>query len=190
MADAMTLAARGPLDGRAAPAIDGFALAKTPDCARVVLRAAPTDAQSIDVAFGAAPSPRPMRAAERDARAALWLGPDEWLLLAPGETAESLARQLEIALAETPHSLVDVSHRQIGLDVGGPLAARALNAGCPLDLSVRAFPVGMATRTLLGKCEIVLWRRGPERFHAEVWRSFADYAWDFLVEAARRAPRE
>ena len=189
MADAIKLAARGPLDGRTTPSIDGFALAPAPDCARFVLRAAPTDAQSVAVAFGAAPSPEPMRAVEGGARAALWLGPDEWLLLAPGEDADALASSLEANLAGVAHSLVDVSHRQIGLDVGGALAARALNAGCPLDLSERAFPAGMVTRTLLGKCEIVLWRRGPQRFHAEVWRSFADYAWDFLGEAARRAPK-
>ena len=65
---------------------------------------------------------------------------------------------------------------------------RALSAGCPLDLSDGAFPVGMATRTMLAKCEIVLWRRDPQRYHVEIWRSFADYAANFLAEAARRAP--
>ena len=189
MADPMTLAARGPLDGRAAPAIAGFTLALAPDGARFILRAAPTDAQNVAAAFGAGPSPEQMRAVEGGARAALWLGPDEWLLLAPGEEADALASLLEANLAGVAHSLVDVTHREIALEIEGARAARGLNAGCPLDLAERAFPVGMVTRTLLGKCEIVLWRRGPQRFHVEVWRSFADYAWDFLVEAARRAPK-
>ena len=189
MAEAVALAALGPLDGRIAPMLEGFALAPAPDAARLILRAAPDDALRIAAAFGAAPSLEPMQVAQAGSRAALWLGPDEWLLLAVEEPAEPLIAPLEAALSHVPYSLVDVSHRQIGLEVSGARAALALNAGCPLDLSEREFPVGMATRTLLGKCEIVLWRRGPARFHLEVWRSFADYGWDFLVEAARRAPK-
>lgn len=52
-------------------------------------------------------------------------------------------------------------------------------------MDVSAFPVGMCTRTLLGKAEIVLWRTAPEVFRIEVWRSFAAYLSAFLEEAAR-----
>jgi sarcosine oxidase, subunit gamma len=45
--------------------------------------------------------------------------------------------------------------------------------------------VGMATRTLLGKAEIVLWRQAVDRFQIDVWRSFAPYVREFLSEAAR-----
>jgi sarcosine oxidase subunit gamma len=55
-----------------------------------------------------------------------------------------------------------------------------LNAGCPLDLDERAFPVGMATRTLFMKADIVLWRVAEQKFHIEVWRSFAPYVWSLL----------
>jgi sarcosine oxidase subunit gamma len=41
----------------------------------------------------------------------------------------------------------------------------------------------MCTRTVLGKCDIVLWRRAVDAFRIEVWRSFADYASRFLAEA-------
>ncbi|MEP4423029.1 MAG: sarcosine oxidase subunit gamma, partial [Nitratireductor sp.] len=41
------------------------------------------------------------------------------------------------------------------------------------------------SRTVLGKVEIVLWRIGEQTFHVEVWRSFAEYAYAFLAEAAR-----
>jgi sarcosine oxidase subunit gamma len=116
-------------------------------------------------------------------RAALWLGPDEQLLLAPVTDGETINRLLRDALAALPHSLVDVSHRQIALEVSGPVAHTILNAGCPLDLHLVSFPVGMCTRTVLGKCDIVLWRTGAETFHVELWRSFAEYASRFLAEA-------
>ena len=93
-----------------------------------------------------------------------------------------------MVLEGTAHSLVDVSHRQIGLVASGPAAARVLNAGCPLDLGLNAFPVGFATRTLFDKAEIVLWRRAETTFHIEVWRSFAPYLAASLAEAARGAP--
>ncbi len=131
----------------------------------------------MSTAFGVALPQESCRAAEAGSRAALWLGPDEWLLLAEDGDAP--------ALGDTPHSLVDISHRQIGLSLSGPRAVELLAAGCPLDLDHRAFPIGMCTRTLLAKAEIVLWRRDPDLFRLELGRSFAAYAWDFLTEAAR-----
>ena len=109
-------------------------------------------------------------------------------MIAEGADSAPLGEMLESVLDGTAHSLVDVSHRQIGLIASGPAAARVLNAGCPLDLDPRAFPVGMATRTLYDKAEIVLWRRGESAFHVEVWRSFAPYSWALSPRplAARR----
>jgi sarcosine oxidase subunit gamma len=115
--------------------------------------------------------------------AALWLGPDEQLLL--GVEGTNIAATLAPALRDLPHSLVDVSHRQTALEVSGPHATTLLNTGCPLDLDLTAFPVGMCTRTVLAKAEIVLWRTGENVFHIEVWRSFAAYVSAFLAEAAR-----
>jgi sarcosine oxidase subunit gamma len=123
------------------------------------------------------------RSASVGDRAALWLGPDEQLLLACVADGPVIARQLGKALGALPHCLVDVSHRQIALEVSGLQAQNVLNAGCPLDLHPESFPVGACTRTVLGKCDIVLWRKGAAAFHVEVWRSFADYASRFLAEA-------
>ncbi|MDR3372596.1 MAG: sarcosine oxidase subunit gamma family protein, partial [Ancalomicrobiaceae bacterium] len=55
----------------------------------------------------------------------------------------------------------------------------------PLDLDVSAFPVGMSTRTVLAKVEIVLWRKAASTFHLECGRSFAPYVHGFVAEAAR-----
>lgn len=93
-------------------------------------------------------------------------------------------RALSAEFGEIPHSLVDISHRQTGIAVSGT-AAGMLNAGCPLDLDLAAFPAGMCTRTLFMKAEIVLWRTDAERFHLEVWRSFAPYVWEMLTVVGR-----
>lgn len=130
------------------------------------------------------------RASAEGSRAALWLGPDEYLLLdlAGGrdpETHAATRRRLEEALQGAPHSLVDVGHRQFAVEIAGPHATSMLSAACPLDLDARFFPIGMCTRTVLAKAEVVLWRTQQNVFHIEAWRSFAAYLAELFAEIAR-----
>jgi sarcosine oxidase, subunit gamma len=156
-----------------------------PPAARWILRGG-ADARAAAAAALQLPIPdEACRAAAAGGRAALWLGPDEWLLIAPAADADAAGAALGAALAAVAHSLVDVSHRQVALELTTPQAALLIAAGCPLDLEPAAFPVGMCTRTMLGKAEIVLWRTGPDEFRIEVWRSFAPYVSAFLGEAVR-----
>jgi sarcosine oxidase subunit gamma len=165
------------------PLIPSESVQLLPPAARFVLRGAPAVMAAAGAALGLQFSAIACRSVSAGVRTALWLGPDEQLLLAPVADGQVIARQLGEALNALPHSLVDVSHRQIALEVSGPQAQNVLNAGCPLDLHLESFPVGACTRTVLGKCDIVLWRRGATTFQVEVWRSFAEYASRFLAEA-------
>jgi sarcosine oxidase subunit gamma len=187
MADA-ALAARSPLEGLALPAGSRFNLSEAPPAARFILRGGEAVRVACGMAFGVDPPSRLGPAGESEGRAALGLGPDEWLLIADGSNAADIGATLDSVLEGTAHSLVDISHRQIGVIASGPAAARVLNAGCPLDLDPHAFPVGFATRTLFDKIEVVLWRRAETTFHVEVWRSFAPHLAGLLTEAARGAP--
>ncbi|HWK48180.1 MAG TPA: sarcosine oxidase subunit gamma family protein [Stellaceae bacterium] len=181
MADA-TMMRSGAFD-RFAEASATASIRALPPAARFVFRGRPAAIETAGIAFGVALPGEACRAATAGDRSALWLGPDEWLLLGPDGSAPAISQSLAKPLAALPHSLVDVSHRQTALEVSGSGAATLLNAGCPLDLDIKTFPVGMCTRTVLGKAEIVLWRVAPTRFHVEVWRSFGAYVWRFLEEA-------
>jgi sarcosine oxidase subunit gamma len=152
--------------------------------ARFILRGAPDVMAACAAAFGVMPSSTACRAVVQGDRAALWLGPDEQLLIAPAKEADSLGAALERALAALPHSLVDVSHRQAALNIRGEQAGAILAGYCPLDLDLRAFPVGMCTRTVYSKAEIVLWRTEPRVFRVEVWRSFTDYVVNLMTAVA------
>jgi sarcosine oxidase subunit gamma len=103
------------------------------------------------------------------------LGPDEWLLRAQAGTMIALGEGLPIAIT-------DVSDRAICIIVEGPKAAEVIMSGCPLDLD--HFAVGRATRTVYETVEIILIREAPDRFHVEVWRSFAGWLWTALTTAA------
>lgn len=164
---------------------DGVSFSAAPAIARFSYRGSEGIA-AAGVAFGVALPTQPCTAAIAGDHAALWLGPDEWLLLAPVSETVAVRQAFARDLALVPHALVDISHRQTGLRLDGPGVARLLNAGVPLDLSLGAFPVGMVTRTIFEKAEIVLWRTGPEAFRIEVWRSFAPYLVALLDAALER----
>ena len=156
-----------------------------PPGSRLILQCDAAARGAAALVWGVPFSEEPCRAQIRAERATLWLGPDEHLLWqASREIAPPIA-DLEQALVTHPHSLVDVSHRQVALEVFGPHAEAILAGACPLDLSASEFPVQMCTRTVLAKAEIVLWRTGPEAFHLEVWRSFQSYAQALLSEIGR-----
>lgn len=150
---------------------------------RLSLRAPAESLAALGKALGLTLPTRPKTSAQAGARAALWLGPDEWLVLDTDET------DLTVACASVAafHSAVDVSHRNVGIVVAGAGAEATLAAGCPQDLSLGVFPVGAASRTVLGKIEVVIWRTAETEFRVECWRSFSDYAFTFLAEAARDA---
>ena len=150
-------------------------LATLPPMARFSLRGAPEALAAGCAGFGTA-APGKLSAVTQGERAALWLGPDEVLLLAP-EGAEAPT------VPALPHALVDIGARQVGLALTGQGGEAALAAGCPLDLA--RFEVGGCTRTVLGKAPVVLWRTALSTWHVEVWRSFAAYAQALLRQAAR-----
>jgi sarcosine oxidase subunit gamma len=160
------------------------ALESLPSAARYILRGGNPVRVAAEAAAGVGIPAQACRAITQGERAALWLGPDEWLLIAPDAEGAALAGSLESALTRFPHSLVDVSHRQAGCTLRGSQAATLLSAGCPLDLDERAFPIGMCTRTVLAKAEVVLWRTAAQAFRLEVARSFVPYVSQFLAEAA------
>ncbi|HKD55387.1 MAG TPA: sarcosine oxidase subunit gamma family protein [Steroidobacteraceae bacterium] len=156
-----------------------------PPASRFIMRGGVKVSTTAGTVFGVEVPTVACRAHGAGERAALWLGPDEWLLIAPLTDGNTLERSLSGALKDLPHSLVDVSHRQTALVVSGPFATMLLAAGCPLDLDERSFPVGMCTRTMFAKAEVVLWRTAAATFRLEVWRSFAAYVSLYLADAAR-----
>jgi sarcosine oxidase, subunit gamma len=158
------------------------AIAALTPMGRAILRCREADIDRVSDKLGLALPRTACRSENKSPNAALWLGPDEWLLLhteMKTDWVPRLAAQLEGELC----SLVDVSHRQVALSVHGSRAPDILASGCALDLSLRAFPVGMCTRTMFARAEIVLWRTEHMGFHLEVWRSFARYVEALLRDA-------
>jgi sarcosine oxidase, subunit gamma len=153
----------------------GVTVSLAPPQSRLVFRGDKAAAEACGKTLGVTLSSDACRATTGSNGSVLWLGPDEWLLLLPDSASDAATAKLTKSMAKHPHSLVDVSHRQIGLTLVGDQSEELLGSSCLLDLDHAAFPVGTCTRTIFGKAEIILWRTGKSAFHVEVWRSFADY---------------
>jgi sarcosine oxidase subunit alpha len=173
-----------PVLAALSPDCAAMRVAQVPPALRLNIRAGMGAAASIGVALGVLLGTVPCRAMTSRDRAALWLGPDEWLVLAPPEDTDLAARLAALPNA-APSSIVDVSDRSLAFSVEGPRAAWCLNGFCALDLHPAAFPFGACTRTRLGAAEVLLWRTGDDSFHLEVARSLAPYVLGCLAEAQR-----
>jgi sarcosine oxidase, subunit gamma len=157
-------------------------LKKRPPALRLILQGDGEVQAAAAAAWGVAFPREACRAVLDGQRAVLWLGPEEFLLWDVSREHAHLIDSLEQALSEHPHSLVDVSHRQLGLEISGPQAAEILNGACPLNLSLEAFPVNMCTRTVFAKAEVLLWRLDDDVFYMEIWNSFEGYVTGLLTE--------
>ncbi|AVV44667.1 sarcosine oxidase subunit gamma family protein [Streptomyces sp. ID05-04B] len=117
---------------------------------------------------------------------ALWLGPDEWLLVGPPGRERELESRIREAAGEEPVSVTDVSAQRTTVLVAGARARDLLAHGCSLDLHPRAFGSGRCAQTTLGRTQVVLVAR--EEPSAGFWilvrSSFAGYLADWLLDAA------
>jgi sarcosine oxidase subunit gamma len=153
------------------------------DCARFSLRIDATELAAASKALDLKLPAKIGALAASGEKIALRLGPDEWHLTVPLTAQDAAERAFADLYAQVPHSLVDISHREVAIEIEGADAALLLQSAAPFD--VEAMPVASGCRTVFDKAQIVLVREAADRFRIEVWRSFADHVWGLLRAAAR-----
>ena len=112
---------------------------------------------------------------------AIWLGPDEWLLTAPGEAPWELEERTRAA-----GSVTDVSAQRITLRLTGERVRAVLAKGCAIDLHPRMFGRGRSAQSTLGRAGVVLLSLSDDGddYLVLVRSSFAGYLADWLLDAA------
>ncbi len=108
---------------------------------------------------------------------ALWLGPDEWLVVSDMDRSEAL----EAALEGEHRAIVDVSDARAVLELSGADAPDVLASGCRLDL--RALESGCCAQTALARVPLLLEPREGGVWRLYVGRSFAAYTRAWLEDA-------
>jgi len=179
--------ARSPLDGVVLP--DGCH--EVPLLAQLDVRLDPRDEATMSAAAVGLGFALPVTANTVTGSgdvSALWLGPDEWLVVGPQGTEADLEATLRRAFAHfdtSPASIVDVSANRTTIELAGPRARELLEAGCPIDLHPRAFGPGRCAQTVLAGANVIVWQTTAEpRYRLLVRPSFTAYVAAWLLDAA------
>jgi sarcosine oxidase, subunit gamma len=115
----------------------------------------------------------------------LWLGPDEWLVIAAPQRQRELEGLLRTAIGGEHGAVVDVSAQRTALSLSGPAAREVLARGCAIDLDPRIAPAGTCVQTLLARTGLTIVVRDERAsdFLLLVRASFAQYLAAWLVDA-------
>ncbi|PWJ15846.1 sarcosine oxidase subunit gamma [Jannaschia seohaensis] len=115
------------------------------------------------------------------AYAALWMSPDELLLVCDHDEADEIAKRLTTELGAAFATVAVVSDARAVFDLAGPEAHRALAKLCPVDFPRLA--ENEVRRTRMAQVPAALWRHG-EGWRVVCFRSVAGYAERLLTNAA------
>ncbi|MFD3589955.1 sarcosine oxidase subunit gamma [Streptomyces sp. NPDC058683] len=163
-------------------------LAELPFLAQVNIRldAKGQAADAVGLALGLTLPLEPDTVVHTGEVTAMWLGPDEWLVVGRPGTERELEDRIRSAAGAEPVAVTDVSAQRTTLLVGGPRARDLLSHGCAVDLHPRAFGPGRCAQTTLARTQVVLVAREESRagFWLLVRSSFAGYLVDWLLDAA------
>lgn len=172
---------------------DGEPLYVLPRKGRVYLhlRMQPDDAAALaagERALGTALPSQPNTLATWPGGEIAWLAPAEWFIDTDETQSQSIAAALERTAADQLMAVTDLSDGRCGLEIGGRHATDLLRKGCPLDLHPHRFGPGQCARSLLAKAQVLLWplrTKLAPAYRLVVDRSYADYLWRWLADAAR-----
>ena len=121
----------------------------------------------------------------------LCLGPDEWLIVTPSNKEQILYSELTQALEQLHTSINLVGESRTLIRLSGLYARNVLAKGCSVDLHPRVFKPGQCAQTILGRSDITVHQVADEAgtnaatYDIIVFRSFAEYVWTWLEDAAR-----
>ena len=116
-------------------------------------------------------------------RAIIWLGPDEWLILAEDGAAASIIAELDIP--EAGHvAVTDVSDALGGIGLQGAAVRQVLAKHCALDFHASSFTTGMAAQSLLSHASVIIQCLDDQRFMVTGRSSFMPYILELLKDAA------
>jgi sarcosine oxidase subunit gamma len=116
------------------------------------------------------------------------LGPDEWTIHCPVDDVAGLVTACANIYAAHPHSLVDISGREVTVMIEGPQADELLTLGCARDIDT--IPVGEARRTNFDGVTVVLRRDAADRFRMDIWNSFAPHLGHLLETGCKELAAE
>ncbi|MDE2446914.1 MAG: hypothetical protein KGO94_12100 [Alphaproteobacteria bacterium] len=116
----------------------------------------------------------------------LWLSPDQWLVLCGRSKAPTLLADLRTALGSIHSLAVDVSDMRAIIRLEGEGVREILMKGSSLDLISDDYKPGTVRRMLFAEVGALIHVIEANIIDVYVFRSYANYAWDFIAKSARK----
>ncbi len=117
-----------------------------------------------------------------------WMSPDEWRIHCGLDDAYQLEEDLRSALSgitDTTMAIVNASGGFSVLNLSGADVVPLLKKSTGYDVREANFPVGKVVGTTFAKATVTLLKTRDNQWQIWVRRSFADYVWLWLQDAAR-----
>lgn len=115
---------------------------------------------------------------------ALWMSPDEALLLCPYDAARSKADDLAAKLADAHALVVNVSDTRAVFQLKGRMLREVIAKLAPVDMSPDAFKPGMVRRTRMAQVAAAFWMDDASTARVVCFRSVAEYMFGILSTSA------
>ncbi len=157
----------------------GITLAELQVPGQIGLRLDASNKTVLDLAEKALGLPLANTANAKADKTCLWLGPDEWLVIAP----RPLVGKLQTALQGHHATVLDVSDSRIVISLSGANARDVLKKGCGLDLHPRVFGPGQCASSTLSMAHVLIHQTASDSYNLFVHRSFSQYLWAWLEDA-------
>jgi sarcosine oxidase subunit gamma len=177
-----------PLAGVTAPAGLSVSLREIPDRGMIDLRGLTSDSafmSAVRDVLGVALPTEPRTSASWGDVKVLWLSVDQWLILSTRSKAQELLAGLRSALSGIHSLAVDVSDMRAVIRMEGEGCREILMKGTSLDLLDPEYRPGCCRRMRFAEIAALLNVVEENVFDIYVFRSYANYAWDFLCATAR-----
>ena len=164
----------------------GVKIAERRDLGIIQVAAFAGEAEAVAAAVGQASGVRPSGVACsaicQDGAAAIWVGPDRWLIV--GKADRDLERLLRAALPGGQAAITNQDHSRCVLRLTGPEVRNVLRKGTTLDLDATRFSPGEARTTGLFHINALLHCRSEDSFDIYVARSFGRSFFELITHAA------
>lgn len=178
--------ARSPLaevDRNSVSGDSAVSVTESADLGYLVLRARSEQQSAIEAELGCSLPVVPLTSVTSGETCVRWISPTEWLITVPaGETAV-LEATLRNNLGEEI-AVVDNSGGYACLRIEGEMASMVIRKSTGYDVHPSNFPEGKVVTTTFAAAQAVLRGLGDDQYELVFRRSFADYIWRWLRDAA------
>ncbi len=150
----------------------------------------PAFVAAVEKVLGFAVPTVPNTATGKGKKSALWMGPDEWLIVTAPDGGQKVLAGLQDKLAAHHVAVFDVSDSRTIIALSGKNAREVLIKGCGIDFHPRAFGPDRCAQSTLALAHVMIHQTALNKktaaptYHLYVHRSFAQYLWAWLEDAA------